>query len=258
MSEITSETKKSYKIPSFSPYNEFTDALWIVIEAYKLTSQKTNSRNKKPVEKSSLISEFVFLAPVTFAVSMSHTWEPYESIISRFAGVVLKAKQNVYDLYSTATGSGKVVWGRVDTPLVYVDSERLNYIFNFDISYKVDNEHEITEPIMKLLELSSPDFASDQIDITNLIPPCIFKVRSHPNTNYIYIENAALTSVQPTYYAPFTSGYPSKCELTLQFTSVEPTFKNTFSGRSKVDVREVSGGVMIKPDTKTSIVHGKF
>jgi hypothetical protein len=53
---------------------------------------------------------------------------------------------------------------------------------------------------------------------------------SGPN-RIISLRAAALQSVQPTYQLPYIDGYPSKCDLTLNFIDVNPlnrteSFKN--------------------------------
>lgn len=242
MSEITIENTVTWELPKYPGHSNFEDGLWIEFIVLKVESQNTIARSKDAISVRPTGESFKFLSPRDIQVSVTHDWDTYDSIASRAAGVAHEAdvqygdiKGVMYNLWykgwkKSSLGSN-VVLGRVDAPLIYKDSPRLSYIFNFELAYWSDNKKEISEPVNKLLYLSSPETKDAFIHFES---PNIFRIRSLPDDSFLHIDYAALVAVQPSYSGPFRKGHPSKCELTLQFTDLQPVNKATFKRDNRV------------------------
>ncbi|MFW6002449.1 MAG: hypothetical protein ACOCQD_03835 [archaeon] len=96
----------------------------------------------------------------------------------------------------TLAGGGGILNYRVDSPLVYKNSQRREYTLTFPIgSYDTKtNEMQIYNTIKELERLSCPEMRGEMIRIKF---PSIFTVRTSP-VSIINIRKAALVAVQPT------------------------------------------------------------
>lgn len=138
---------------------------------------------------------------------------------------------------------------RVDTPLVYKNTERrvFELVFNL-VSMSDNNFKSVVQPVRMLEALSSPSRPEEQAAYNPLvISPYVFRVQTYcyPNIDYktatLFVEWAALKSINPVWKGPWVSGYPSRCELRLSFQEVEPVYSSTFTGKRYTDVEVIPG-----------------
>jgi hypothetical protein len=239
----------------------------IVLEARTIISQSQTARGPgESVTTGANIAIFRFIAPSEITETVSHTWESYESLASKIAekwaaaakgleqavGVVegLKNQLNAAAAanskdkllsWAQAAQQGNVEQQRVDMPLVYKDSEKRRYELTFQLACYKDSLKEIVAPVKALETLSCASLPNGP-SITGITPPCIFTITTEPQSGLIYVKNAALLTVQPTYRGPFNNGLPSSCELHLTLQEIDPLWDTVFvsEGKSKVLVSETS------------------
>lgn len=213
--------------------------LWISVHPRKLSYTSPiddfNMRSKIVAQEDSSLVKFMFLAPDQLQDNITHEWEPLENIMSKTANMAGQARQSV--------SLGREVH-KVNTALVYSDSNRREVSFTVNLSTYENPYEEVVEPV-KLLELySSPSLYGESIWETKVTVPNIFKVDTKiggRTVNLINMRHAVLTAVQPTFKAPYIHGHPASCELTLTFKDMEPlskdSFKVTVNGRPPAGIR---------------------
>jgi hypothetical protein len=240
-----------------------TDITTVEIIAKKLRGQSAHSRGPNAIRTGSERASWRFVMPNDIADTISHTWEPYESIATRLA-------QTSADIHRTASTVGHLAAGgrtladgiaktldggdasveamksvirqgvgvamgqdltsmmnyRIDTPLLYKDSQRRQFSLIFELGAydKKVTRFQIFDAIRKLQELSCPEMTDDFISIRF---PAVFNVRTVPNP-IIKINHAALQAVQTNWKPPYKNGYPLVTELQLTFIDIEPLFRRSF------------------------------
>lgn len=246
-----------------------SNSLWLNIDSKVILENQTANPNMQ-IPTTPGDYSFKLLMPDNFSISVAHTYEPYDSISARLAetiakwyklgtqisGIAKEASNNVSaggsikgaleKFRSGSLWNEQVVNTRVDAPLVYKNSQNLQYNLNFTYVAHMPGDSTILFEISRaLMKCSSPkrDTGAENVFIK---PPNLFKVY----TNYsgsgvppmLNLEYAALVSVQPTYHGPYIDGTPLKLELQLTFTDVTPLFSTTFdySGTS-VTTGEIGG-----------------
>lgn len=139
----------------------------------------------------------------------------------------------IIDQIQQMTRGGDVANYRVDTPLSYKGSERRSFSLPFTlINVDKDKNHENVVFPVKLLEmLSSPSYpeVANQNFNSDIILPYLFEIKTTPG-DLIICDLAALKQVQPTWKGPWIDGYPSRCELRLDFTEYRPLEQKVFYG----------------------------
>ena len=260
----TEEVKRPYGKILQQGSVEFKNALWFCIKPRKLENQNTAGRGGSISLGSEPSPTFKFLAPSSLMETISHTWEPYESVQSRLAEKVrsigklageskaligaftmenltntfksLKSAKGVTDamrsIHNSVPGMN-IPKMKVDTPLVYSNSERRKWSFLFNIISEGNPKRDVVDVVHDLMKYSSPEMTGSSIDI-NL--PYIFSISTQPN-GIIISSYTALDSVQPTWKGPYINGYPSLCELTLSFTDLSPLFRRTIENGSIINVK---------------------
>ena len=248
--------KPNWEIPEYYgnmfPDHKENTLLKIKFTAYKLDKIGAWIHSKSTYQRSDAGLSWTFLAPNEINEDVVHTWDEFESIGTRAAQKyvdVSHARAEIdtigekgSDLFkalekndkkisttinevSKAGNVGSVPMMKVDTALVYKNSNRRTYSLEWDIHFWNDGkaETEIFEPIRELTKASCA--AMDTSGPTKIDFPYIFTVKTIPNSNLININNAVITSVQPVWVYPFIDGYPSRCRLTISFTDLEPLYK---------------------------------
>jgi len=215
--------------------------VWIEVTPKKLSNQNTNKITTvllEDITNDDTVRKYTFLAPKDMQETVNHTWDPLENVQSvlsqKLAGVgnVTNQNANVY---------------KIDTPLLYKDTSRrsFSFIFNLVWSGKGTPFSEVVEPVRNLLRWSSPILPGGNIygvtgldnvqAVSKVTIPYVFTLRTKTGSGtpleIFNIKAAALTSVQPTYSPPYINGYPSRAEVTLTFSDIEPinrshTFRN--------------------------------
>lgn len=167
--------------------------------------------------------------PDSFMDQVTHDWKPLENIKSR---LLEKYATGVKELQQSTEQH------KVDTPMLYTDSNRRQISLTVHLAAYEDPESEILDIVRYLQHESCPRLG---VDGTEVGDPTIFQVNTHP-VEFFSISNAAITSIQPTYYAPYFVGNtsdkgtplkgPSRCELTLEFQDIEPLTKERIATKA--------------------------
>lgn len=214
--------------PSHSRYRAGTENyLWIYVHPRRLSYESIlnnyETRNIINVQEDTSLEKFYFLAPQEIQPSLNHSWEPLENIMTRLADMIGKAQKSI-NLGKTAH--------KVDTPLVYSDSDRRKISFTVNLGVYDNPEKDVMEPVKLLRTYSSPSLYGQTIFETKVTMPNVFKVATVLGNGRVIpllnIQHAALTSVQPTFKGPYIKGFPSHCELTLTFQDMEPVSKESY------------------------------
>jgi len=252
------EDELQYVNPWIEPYTSpgFTGT-WIIIDAKELHEETAwMGDGAGGLVVGDKKRSWKFLAPQQIQENVIHEWAPWETISSRIAGMGKEGVQVLESLSSVgqslskgvsnmSVGAGykalsqiKKVKTKVDTPLVYENTQRMEWTMTFNLIAASDGEQDIMVPVRKLEEMSAPVRGDVQgLTGTDITLPHIFSIYSETNeTNpassllMIDIEHTALTSIQPTYMAPYDKyGYPTRCELTLTFKQLPPLYSDSFT-----------------------------
>jgi len=243
-----------YKCPAFEPYsNPNFDGTWIRIGAYEVEHFTAWAKDESGGVriKGDEVTSWAFLAPDQILETVNHSWQPWETIASRLSGfgkqmyeqlsndvgaladaLVSQSKGvNVNKFMNALQGDTKAKW-KVDTPLVYEDSERREYTLEFQLVSREDGDgHWNMEMVRVMEQYSSPD----RDGIVSIKLPYIFKVETFPEADIVHsvlnIPYAAITSVQPTYMAPYDKyGFPMRILLTVTFKELPPLYADSFVG----------------------------
>ncbi len=253
------DSKKIIQIPgNFFPHASFKEALWLKFTAKELRSTTTAGRGGS-LNIGKTGTTFKFLAPETIIESHNHDWQPYESIQSKILQKVLgwkKALEEGKDVYNNLTTrlndmNGKMGVGqrmanilqggfatatprwKVDTPLAYKTSQRRQWQFTFQLA-DARGGVEVIEAVKQLMKYAAPKAEADEIAIKF---PWLFQIVSEPE-GLIEADFAAMTSIQPSWMAPYIKGRPSRCELTLSFTDMSPLFEKTITAGGIINIVE--------------------
>jgi len=239
------------------PQALFATANWIVLVPREITSQTTISRGVPTLGRKGTV--FRFLAPEEIPETQNHSWDEYESVQKRIAekvrefakigeeaNAVARAGINTgkelvntdrsasrwYNSLGSIAGT-EVIRAKVDTPLVYQNSERREFTLTFDI-VNIAAEEDVVRTVKLLQQYAAPE--SPGTGSISYQPPFVFSVNSTPDTRIVDMRYAALTSIQSTYKPPYLFGRPMHVELTLTFRDIEPLFANTIRYTSLINV----------------------
>lgn len=210
-------------------YDKSPDILRFSITPYKIVTQSSTDALTKGIVKEKVDEPMIFLAPMTFQENTIHEWANYDSLGTRFAQKFNQLETLTADVATSVKNlgsgnSGHVITKKLDTPMTFSDSNRRVLVITFQLVDQGDTEIDVFTPVRLLQQYSCAEKKNSTFDFDL---PYIFTVETI-NSNLVYIENAALGSVQPTWIGPYRNGYPSKCELTLDFKDIEPLYRRTF------------------------------
>lgn len=201
-----------------SPFGD--NILWLQLKPKELTyGKKKIFYLGDQVTATSKGGPLHLVAPESFMDQVNHTWEPLENVASRLQGIQAQTQ--------TELSQGRVQH-KVDTASLYSDSDRRQISMTVHLGAYHDPQTEIMDIVDYLRKESCPELAEGLR--TKVGHPTVFEVKTTP-VELFAINNAALTSVQPTFYSPFFVGNdgnkgPSRCELTLEFKDIEPLTKS--------------------------------
>lgn len=199
------------------------NVLWIELTPKKIAEQKVVTATTLQLETGIAPGAEVynFLAPNEFQENINHTWEPLENIMSGLSQKIAST--------SSSFEQGTEVY-KVDTPLLYKDSNRREVTFLFQLSATgktgSNPKIEVIDPVKNLMKWSTADL-SGVVSSSEIELPYLFQIRTKLGTGGSYkdivnIRAAAMSSIQPSYFNPYIEGFPTRCELTLTFIDVEP------------------------------------
>jgi len=248
-----------YVNPDFEPYiGDSFKGTWIEITSYELKQQTAFVNGEKGgiiVDPTPALS-WKFLAPNQIMETINNTWEPWETISSRMAGKGKELVQLGNELSGVWEAMGQVKHGinygtvgkiykkltnitkakfKVDTPLVYENTERREWTMEFNLSsvnpgggLGKGSAEKMLESV-RMLESSSTPVRTDAFEGLGIEFPYVFTIESKPDENLMNVEYAALTSVQPTFKAPYDeNGRPMMIDLTLTFKELSPVYSDSF------------------------------
>lgn len=202
--------------------------LWLSVEPRELKytgpwQNESGGGQNVGISSEKADEKMMFLAPQELQDNLTHNWEAMENILSRVQEKAAQAKREL----RMATQQHKV-----DTALIYQDSNRREISFSINLSVYTDAQTDVYEPINKLRRYSSPKLSERTETQTKVGNPYIFRVNTVIGSGKIVplinIKNASLTAIQPNYQGPFINGYPSLAEVTLTFKDMEPLSRETF------------------------------
>ena len=246
---------KNFKNPDFAPYtdNEFK-GVWIEMKAIEIeyftsfaSGEGSEDGGLKIKTNSNLDYTWSFLAPEQIMETINNTWEPWETIATRLAGKLQEFRQ------IAITGKGAITalsegfqslklrsaWNeltsisknpaKVDTPLVYQDTDRREFTLEFNlIADREGKAYDMLRAVRIMEIVALPRKDDNQLGGIKL--PAVFSVKSKPDNLIIDLPFAALTSIQPTYMAPYDSvGQPMRIQLTLTFKEIPPLYASSES-----------------------------
>jgi len=245
-----------YRNPDFAPYNDIKfKGTWIKIEAVEILYQTAFARDKKGgLMTGKKGPTWFLLAPAQIMETINNTWEPWETMSSKILGKHLEYYQlkeqwgTIKGSLTTLTREGEFLQlvgeayknltsmdktkAKVDTPLVYENTNRRDWTLEFKLSAATSSQaKDMMEIIRSLESYSLPLRAGDLIKIDL---PYAFSIKSEPNEHIINVDFAALTSIQPTFMAPYDEeGQPMRVELTCTFTEIPPLYGDSESLKYK-------------------------
>lgn len=196
------------------------NTVWIKIQPKKVNNVLV--QNIKRLSTTPEGDSYIFLAPNEMQQTLNHTWEPMENILSSISQAITST--------SNKLNQGTNVY-KVDTPLLYKDSDRREWSFLFVLVFTgkegSNPYNEVIKPINELKKYSSPQLQSTKTTQSKVQLPYVFSIKSMTGegkniNNLVNIDTAALTSIQPSYIGPYIDGYPIKVDLTLTFREIDP------------------------------------
>lgn len=254
------------------PESSENGSVWIHMNAYKIINQFSKGRGKV-IRAGSPEAQYAFLAPLSIFETHDHQWQPYESIASRLAQKVrslatvtaevgalttaFTSQANTEDssvqqinrevkeggrfdmqvvenlaakAYSRAPSS-RVPKIKIDTPLYYENSDRRSIQLEFLLVAEEDPFTDIVEPIQNIMRKAAPAFTGE----LTIEFPYLWEVYSQPN-RYLNYSTCVLSSIQPTWNAPYINGYPSNVVLSLRFVDLGPLYRQTIETGTSINV----------------------
>ena len=170
-------------------------------------------------------------------ISSEGSFDAFKNTYRNFQASPLNELARMVD--SSIKNEEVVPW-RVDTPLIYKNTERRTFelVFNL-ISLEGNNYHDIVEPVRLLQALSSPAKVDGDQPSYNpkVVSPYVFEIITTPvqtagtNKNsypLLIIPYAVLKNINPVFKGPWMAGAPTRCELRLSFQELEPVYDTTF------------------------------
>lgn len=265
------------RCPDFEPYNNIDSGfLWVTIKGMPLKMQ-TAIQNLDPIDSSSsdeikpggLIVESAdlwveLLAPMQIMETVNHSWGQWENMFSRLGEKVRDFSQMGKDIsalynavksqlggisvsnFTRNLGTVSRFTGKVDTPLVYENSERREYVLEFELVANNEKNAMNMLKIVRELEMKSSPTKSSE-DMISIQLPHVFSISTFSSVDdkkaykiFQGTELMAITSVQPTYFGPYIRGpkstdkevtlpsLPSRIQLTLTFKELPPLYSSNF------------------------------
>jgi hypothetical protein len=178
--------------------------------------------------------------------NVGHKWDDYENIATRMGDLYKNVGKSVEQfkgvsdaLASNGTqGINSILKNtnivgesrkKIDSPLVYSDSDRREYTLVFQFADQGDVYKDVMQVPSELKSFSSPTIIEENgmVSATNINFPYIFSVETEP-VPFIKMDYAVITALQPQYYSPYRDGMPTKCDMSITFRDMKPTYSSSF------------------------------
>lgn len=243
-------------------YQNKEDLLWIMFREKELLSQNSYARGNGAINSKYTGNVWQFLAPSEFMENVMHQWGEYEAITTRLAEKGISIMKGLDDLSAAMSGAaagvqaakesaggggsvqnsmkmigaqiingigsgGGVIPAKVDAAYTYQNSNRREFTFTFNLALTPSADSSGFDVFTPVHELKKSTCATVEDSMIQFGFPNIFEISTYPG-NILKINHAAITSVQPTWYAPYIKGYPSKCELMVTVIDIEPLYRKSF------------------------------
>lgn len=206
------------------------DSLKIQLTPFEVANQSSSEARSHGIKLGKPYKPLIFLMPQSFSTTINHDWSGADQLGTRGMQKVSKVVKSYKDAINTTANImkegnlGRIITQKYDVPVTYKDSNRRALTLLFVLANQGNAKTDVFKPV-RLLEEYSCATKTGNLDFRM---PCLFKVETI-GSPLIYIEVAAIQSVQPTYFGPYQNGNPSKCELTVDFKEVTPLYRSSFS-----------------------------
>lgn len=253
-----------YPVKEIIDAERYKNSSWLVLSPKKavtinFTSRDMSIQTQDDREKDT----FKFLLPMSITTPLQHRWDDQSTVsgklrdavvgLIRESGLMVGEYQNIknaaanvdkIDVASARKFLGKVAQGgetnvskfamKNDNPVVYSNSSRRSLSIELNLAVYKSAYDDVFYPIKKLMEYSSPSALKDSV--IDYQYPTIFdlKVKHGDKLTLLSIDNAVITSINPTMNGPYINGYPSSAELTLQFEDIDPLYVKSLQTGSEV------------------------
>lgn len=219
------------------PNSKPKDFLWIRIDVWTLPGQRQDGRKIHALEEPKHIDDFEFIAPNEIQEHLSHNWEPFDSMTGRLSQTVAKAGNLTKQVAGAKTGTQEASKLIADTPLIFTGSDRRK--FQFTVQFLNQSRPDEAMGVINKFRSYSCGKIGEREAIDRVDFPFVFGISTIPVTPIVYIERAALISIQSTYEYPFIGGLASKASMTLDFIDLSPMYDVNFAGLGNVIVKGV-------------------
>lgn len=223
------------------------DTLRLMIDAYSIEKQDLQPKNNSGhIETGGLLYSWNLVAPTEVQENIQHDWEDYGSWQGRAAELKSHLEKGAAALLGIAgggvtrgTGNTNLSLAKVDSPMVYVGSKRLEYNITVPfMRYKGGAFKDVFEPIHQFRKFSCASMGEG--DVIGF--PAIFSISTFP-ADFISIRFAALKDVQVVYQSPFIGGYPQRADCTLTFMDIQPLYQESWkNGKNILTTSTTDGG----------------
>lgn len=251
--------------------------LWIIMQARTLHKQKSMAlgRPSDDMRLGGVEDTFKFLAPEEITESFNHTWSTVDSKSGELAekltgfmsktadvtGVISAARQQgesnagVFRRAEKAVtdSSNYIPKTRIDAALVYTDSSRREYTFDFYLADIGDPSSNILAPARRLAALSCASKPTNEAGV-GIFYPLVFSIKTQP-AGWLNIQHAALQSVNINYRGPYRNGLPIYAQLTLNFVEIDPLYRERLSADkgtvTTVSTHELSNSDVLRQNSES-------
>jgi hypothetical protein len=213
-------------------FNEGSDTLWLWVQPKKIiTINRWNTRGPQAITTSIATDQdtYKLLMPTTYSTSQNHGWDKFETVGSKVSELVTEvthASHNVVGIHGSSA--------KADAPLMYTDSDRREWVFEFQFIVHSDAYQDVWLPIQEFLRMSAPSAATGNsvTENVNISIPYVFSLQTKTGNGFnvpvLSVKDAVITSIQPKYEQPYISGYPSKAEMTITFKDLNVLFSDSY------------------------------
>ena len=207
------------------------DTLWLKVVPRELVVTNINARLNHIAGNTVKLSPMWFLMPNQHMFSVQHTWDDLASPAGAIKDIASKIQNQLKVAKGSMNlGSGMSTGHKADNPYLYVKTDRRSFAINLDFTVFNDTYRDVFEPVQNLIEYSCPEIGGGYTEFTF---PYVFSLQTYTGDRYavdvISIKTAALTSVQPTYKAPWIDGYPSQATVDLNFVDLNPLYRGSLN-----------------------------
>jgi hypothetical protein len=224
-------------------FMESPDTLWLKItpRGFRPNINLQTGINSSPTSDVALY----FLLQKNFSFGVDHTWNDLTTVAGAFrdvkagiqkAGAGLGALGVPTDIIGLGDfyAGGKTV--KNDNPYIYETSSRRKIQLEFQFGTYDNAEQDVWNPIQSLIIWSCAEKANGSTN-TSVTMPYVFQLQTITGAgdpvDLIKMEHACIDQITPTFHEPYKNGYPMKATCSVNFTSINPTYRSEVSTNGK-------------------------